>query len=89
LKERSRIPSADFLTDRGDDEHRRVSSLQRRNKEGRAGNPEHSRIRTSGSPDAIAIVEGSGIKAMDAVIDRIAEAPGIVGTESKVARWID
>jgi DNA-binding Lrp family transcriptional regulator len=42
-----------------------------------------------GSPDVIAIVAGSDIAAMDAVIDRIAEVPDIAATDSKVARWID
>ena len=42
-----------------------------------------------GTPDAIAIVEGDDIRSMDAVIDRIVEVPGILGTDSKVARWID
>jgi DNA-binding Lrp family transcriptional regulator len=42
-----------------------------------------------GTPDAIAIVEGSDIRSMDAVIDRIVEVPGVLGTDSKVARWID
>ena len=42
-----------------------------------------------GMPDAIAIVEGADIRSMDAVIDRIVEVPGVVGTDSKVARWID
>jgi hypothetical protein len=42
-----------------------------------------------GTPDAIAIVEGNDIAAMDAVIDRIVEVPGILGTDSKVARWIE
>jgi hypothetical protein len=42
-----------------------------------------------GTPDAIAIVEGDDIATMDAVIDRIFEVPGILGTDSKVARWID
>ena len=42
-----------------------------------------------GTPDAIAILEGSDIRSMDAVIDRIVEIPGVVGTDSKVARWID
>jgi DNA-binding Lrp family transcriptional regulator len=41
-----------------------------------------------GTPDAIAIVEGNDIGSMDAVIDRIVEVPGILGTDSKVARWI-
>lgn len=42
-----------------------------------------------GTPDAIAEVEGDDIAAMDAVIDRIFEVPGILGTDSKVARWIE
>ena len=42
-----------------------------------------------GTPDAIAIVEGSDIGSMDAVIDMIVEVPGIQATDSKVARWID
>jgi AsnC-like helix-turn-helix protein len=42
-----------------------------------------------GTPDIIAIVEGGDIAEMDAVIDRIAELPGVLDTESKVARWID
>jgi phosphohistidine swiveling domain-containing protein len=42
-----------------------------------------------GTPDAIAIVEGNDIASMDAVIDRIAEVPDVVATDSKVARWID
>jgi DNA-binding Lrp family transcriptional regulator len=42
-----------------------------------------------GIPDAIAIVEGSDIASMDVVIDRIAEVPDVIGTDSKVARWID
>jgi DNA-binding Lrp family transcriptional regulator len=42
-----------------------------------------------GTPDVIAIVEGADIAEMDAVIDRIAELPGVIDTESKVARWID
>ncbi len=42
-----------------------------------------------GTPDAIAIVEGDDIASMDAVIDRIVEIPGVAGTESKVARWIE
>jgi hypothetical protein len=42
-----------------------------------------------GTPDAIAIVEGADIAAMDAVIDRMVEVPGILGTDSKVARWIE
>jgi Lrp/AsnC ligand binding domain len=42
-----------------------------------------------GTPDIIAIVEGEDIGEMDAVIDRIAELPGVLDTESKVGRWID
>jgi phosphohistidine swiveling domain-containing protein len=42
-----------------------------------------------GTPDAIAIVEGETIATMDAVIDRIVEVPGVLGTDSKVARWIE
>jgi DNA-binding Lrp family transcriptional regulator len=42
-----------------------------------------------GTPDAIAIVEGKDIPSMDSVIDRIVEVPGVKGTDSKVARWID
>jgi DNA-binding Lrp family transcriptional regulator len=42
-----------------------------------------------GSPDAIAIVEGEDIASMDAVIDRIVEVPEVLGTDSKVARWIE
>jgi Lrp/AsnC ligand binding domain len=42
-----------------------------------------------GTPDVIAIVEGSDLRAMDAVIDQIVELAEVVGTETKVARWID
>lgn len=42
-----------------------------------------------GTPDAIAIVEGDDLATMDAVIDRIVEVPDVLGTDSKVARWID
>jgi DNA-binding Lrp family transcriptional regulator len=42
-----------------------------------------------GTPDAIASVEGDDLAQMDAVIDRIVEVPGILSTDSKVARWID
>jgi DNA-binding Lrp family transcriptional regulator len=42
-----------------------------------------------GTPDAIAIVEGADIAQMDAVIDRMVAVPGILGTDSKVARWIE
>jgi DNA-binding Lrp family transcriptional regulator len=42
-----------------------------------------------GIPDVIAIVEGNDLAEMDSVIDRIAELPGVLDSESKVARWID
>ncbi len=42
-----------------------------------------------GSPDVIAIVEGDDFVSMDAVIDRIVRIPSVLGTDSKVARWID
>lgn len=42
-----------------------------------------------GTPDAIVIVEGNDLASMDAVIDRMVEVPGILGTDSKVARWIE
>jgi hypothetical protein len=42
-----------------------------------------------GIPDVIAIVEGNDLAEMDSVIDRIAELPGVLDTESEVARWID
>jgi hypothetical protein len=42
-----------------------------------------------GTPDVIAIVEGNDIGAVGAVIDRIAEMPEVLGTESKIARWIE
>ena len=42
-----------------------------------------------GTPDVIVIVEGDDLAEMDSVIDRIAELPGVLDTESKVARWID
>jgi len=41
-----------------------------------------------GTPDVIALVEGSDIATMDAVIDKIALVPKVQGTDSKVARWI-
>jgi DNA-binding Lrp family transcriptional regulator len=41
-----------------------------------------------GTPDVIALVEGSDIGAMDSVIDGIALVPKVQGTDSKVARWI-
>ena len=42
-----------------------------------------------GTPDAIALVEGDTLATMDAVIDRIAEVPDVLSTDSKVARWIE
>jgi DNA-binding Lrp family transcriptional regulator len=42
-----------------------------------------------GTPDIVVLVEGDDIAAMDSVIDRIAELPGVLDTDSKVARWID
>jgi hypothetical protein len=42
-----------------------------------------------GNPDIIAIVEGTDIKGMDMVIDKIAEIPLIKNTDTKVARWIN
>ena len=42
-----------------------------------------------GTPDAVAIVEGEDLAAMDAVIDRTVEIPEVLATDSKVARWID
>jgi DNA-binding Lrp family transcriptional regulator len=42
-----------------------------------------------GSPDVVAIVEGSDLRAMDGVIDAIVELPEVVATETKVARWIE
>jgi DNA-binding Lrp family transcriptional regulator len=42
-----------------------------------------------GSPDIIAIVMGEDMQRMDQVIDAIAELPEVVGTDSKVARWLD
>jgi hypothetical protein len=42
-----------------------------------------------GTPDVVAIVEGADIATMDAVIDRIVEVPDILGTDSRVARWIE
>ncbi len=35
------------------------------------------------------IVEGDDLAEMDSVIDRIAELPGVLDTESKVVGWID
>jgi hypothetical protein len=42
-----------------------------------------------GTPDAIALVEGRDIETMDAVIDKIALVQHVLGTDSKVARWIE
>ena len=42
-----------------------------------------------GTPDIIAVVGGSDIPGMDAVIDRIAEMSDIQATDSKVARLLD
>jgi DNA-binding Lrp family transcriptional regulator len=42
-----------------------------------------------GTPDTAVIVEGGDLAEMDAVIDRIAELPGVLDTDSRVARWID
>lgn len=42
-----------------------------------------------GTPDIIALVEGSDIAEMDSVIDRIVEIPGVTDSDSKVVRWID
>lgn len=42
-----------------------------------------------GTPDVIAIVEGDDIASMDSAIDRIAQIPDVLGTDFKVARWID
>ena len=41
-----------------------------------------------GTPDVIALVEGGDIATMDAVIDKIALVPKVLGTDSTVARWI-
>jgi len=42
-----------------------------------------------GTPDVVAVVTGDDLAGMDAVIDRIVELPGVVGTDSKVVRWIE
>jgi DNA-binding Lrp family transcriptional regulator len=42
-----------------------------------------------GTPDVIVIVQGDDLAEMDSVIDRIAELPGVLDSDSKVARWID
>jgi Lrp/AsnC ligand binding domain len=42
-----------------------------------------------GTPDVIAIVTGVDVSSMDAVIDRIADVPDVLATDSKVARWLD
>jgi DNA-binding Lrp family transcriptional regulator len=41
-----------------------------------------------GTPDVVAIVAGVDVAEMDAAIDRIVEIDGLVGSETKVARWI-
>jgi hypothetical protein len=41
-----------------------------------------------GTPDVIALVEGGDVATMDAVIDKIALVPKVLGTDSKVARGI-
>jgi Lrp/AsnC ligand binding domain len=41
-----------------------------------------------GTPDVVAIVAGDDIASMDAAVDRIAERPEVIGTDSKVVRWI-
>jgi hypothetical protein len=41
-----------------------------------------------GTPDVVAIVAGDDIASMDAAIDRIADQPEVIGTDSKVVRWI-
>jgi Lrp/AsnC ligand binding domain len=41
-----------------------------------------------GTPDVVAIVAGDDIASMDAAIDGIAERPEVMGTDSKVVRWI-
>jgi Lrp/AsnC ligand binding domain len=41
-----------------------------------------------GTPDVVAIVAGDDIASMDAAIDRIAERPEVIGTDSKVVRWV-
>ncbi len=38
---------------------------------------------------ADALLDSPDIAAIDAVIDRIAELPDVVGADSKVARWLD
>jgi hypothetical protein len=42
-----------------------------------------------GIPDVAAIVTGDDLAGMDAVIDRIVELPEVIGTDSKVVRWIE
>jgi hypothetical protein len=42
-----------------------------------------------GRPYVVAVVDGDDIASMDSVIDRIAEILDVLGTDSKVARWID
>lgn len=42
-----------------------------------------------GTLDVVAIVTGDDLASMDAVIDRIVELPEVVGSDSKVVRWIE
>jgi hypothetical protein len=39
-----------------------------------------------GTPDAVAVIEGSDIRTMDTVVDRIVEVPGVIATDSRVVR---
>ena len=41
-----------------------------------------------GVPDILALVEGDDLTAMDEVINRIVELDGVVGSQSKVIRWV-
>jgi DNA-binding Lrp family transcriptional regulator len=41
-----------------------------------------------GTPDVIALVEGQDLGAVDGVIDRIAEMPEVLATDSRITRWI-
>jgi DNA-binding MarR family transcriptional regulator len=43
----------------------------------------------SPKPDVVAIITGHDLAGMDAVVDRIVELPEVVGTDSKVVRWIE
>lgn len=42
-----------------------------------------------GTPDVVALVEGDDLAAMDTVIERIVEIPGVLDTNSRVVRPID